>query len=365
MIKDKYLKIKLMQYFLSLNWYPQLEVDIVYNEGVSQKPKVVTDIDVLGMAPNTKGMFRPVIGDCKTLKSQSPINRVFWIKGLMSYLSADYGVILLSKQIEGEHKILASELNVSLLSENDFTTFASATTSLEMVNKSAMLILENWDKYFELSNRVSGLSSLVNFCKTGFWNIKDYNAKIRYSIANLREVQKELNPDNCLCNFIFLELASLFSVALNELTIRIFNRYLLPHDKDVLDHELKTLLWGGFENYTFVNNLRKRIITGLMDEDNELSLPEWKGFVNLTRSSLEKPLSTALAAIILKELAFCMLIENQVDNKWNYLETLIKKDSHATRISIQIIDCLFKAAKLHRNFSDSASTILMKLQRTN
>jgi hypothetical protein len=365
MTKDIHLKMKLIQYFLSKNWYPQLEVNVAYKESVSKTTKVITDIDVFAMAPNNKGVFNPVIGDCKTLKNQSAINRVFWIKGLMSYFSADYGVVLLSKQIEGEHQVLASELGVSLLSENDFTAFAIATSSLDDVKKSSIIVSDNWNKYFSISNRFSGLSSLIHFCRTGFWNEKEFSTKLRYSIASLREVHNELNPDNNLCMFIFLELASMFSISLNELAIRIFNKYLLPQDKSVFDQELKMLLWGGFDNYNFFNNLRKRVSVNLNNENTDLSLPEWNMFVNLARASIEKPLSIALAAIILKELAFCFLMEQDSANKWNYLETLVKKDSYALRIAIHIIDYLSKAAQLQHEFSDSPNAILMKLQRMN
>jgi hypothetical protein len=240
-----------------------------------------------------------------------------------------------------------------------------ATSSLEYVKKSAIIVSDNWNKYFSISNRLSGLAPLVHFCRSGFWNEKEFSTKRRYSIAHLREVHNELNPDNNLCMFIFLELASLFSISLNELAIRIFNKYLLPQDKNVFDQELKMLLWGGFDNYNFFNNLRKRVSVNLTNENTDLSLPEWNMFVNLVRASIEKPLSIALAAIILKELAFGFLMEQDPDDKWSYLETLVKKDSYASKISIQIIDYLSKAAQLQRDFSDLPSTILMKLQRVN
>lgn len=68
MMKDRYQKQKLLQYFLSRNWYPQMEVEIFWTESLSAKPKMITDIDVLALAPSQNGVMRPIIGDCKTLK---------------------------------------------------------------------------------------------------------------------------------------------------------------------------------------------------------------------------------------------------------------------------------------------------------
>lgn len=365
MMKDKYQKQKLLQYFLSKDWYPQLEVDVVYNGGTSAKPKLITDIDVLAMAIGQNGILSVVIGDCKTLKNQSPINRAFWIKGVMSLFHSSIGIVLLSKDIEGEHKLLANDIGVDLLSENDFKIYSTATGSPNSVATSAIVNFDSWDKYFDLPNRFPNLQLLYTYCRSGYWNEIDFGVKLRHCIGRLRHVRQELNPDNNMAMFLFLELASLFSISINELAIKIFNKFLWPKDKETLDRELKILLWGGYENYTFWNELRNRLVSSSQNESTDLSLPEWSTFVNLIRTCLERPLSTSATPLILKELAFTFLSDQLViDGNYNYLEVLVRRDPDAARSAVMIIDYLVKCARLPSEFSSVTTSTLMKLQRS-
>lgn len=362
MMNDRLLKHKLLQYFLSKNYYPQLEVEVIHTESIAKKPKIITDIDVMALSPDASGILSPILGDCKTLKGQSPINRVFWLKGLMSYFDAHFGIILLSKKIEGEHQLLSSELNISLFSEDDFKIYSSATSGTSNIKTSSISNIENWDKYFDLPNRLPNLIDLYLYCRVGFWNERDFTYKLRHSLAKLRSVRSEFNPDNNLCTFLFLELASLFSIALNELAIKTFNKFLWPNNKDVFDKELKILLWGSYETYAFVNELRGRLISSPSYENSELSLPEWPMFINLARSCLDRPLSTSLTPIILKELAFCLLTEQESFDKYTFLESLLKKDNYSAKMAIQIIDYLTRSTRIAPEFSEIPIKLLMKLQ---
>ena len=362
-MKDRIQKQKLLQYFLSRLNYPQLEVEVIYAERIAAKPKIITDIDVMAMAADNSGVLTPILGDCKTLKGQSPINRVFWLKGLSSYFGADSGIVLLSKKIENEHQLLSSELGISLLSGDDFNIYSAGTGNLEDVSTSSIIKLENWDKYFDIPNRFSNLNQLYSYCRMGFWNEKDYTLRLRHSLARIRAVKREMNPDNNLCMFLFLELSSQFAIALNELSIKTFYKYLLPENKETFDKELKILLWGGYETYTFVNELRSRLVSSSTNDSNELSLPEWESFVNLVRSCLDKPLSTALTPIILKELAFSYLEEQESLVKYRFLERLLKNDPYASKMAIQILDYLTKGSKIPQDFSRIPNSMLMKLQR--
>lgn len=368
MIKDRYQKEKMLQYFLTRGWYPQLEVDIYYSEGPSSKPKAITDIDVLAMSTTPDGTFSPIIGDCKTLKNQSPINRAFWIKGLMSYMNANSGIILLSKSIESEHKLLSNSMNVHLLSDEDFKVFASATATAEPETKPALSDIENWDRYFLIPNTFPALLPLFKYCKSDFWNEREANIRLRHSIAKLQGVRHELNPSNDINMFLFLELCSLFAIALNEICISTFNKYLWPKDKSSLDTELKVLLWGGYENYQFLNQLRTKLITKQSAEPTEpteqLSLPEWPTFVQLVRACLDSPMDTSIVPLIIKELAFQYLIQQvSISNPKEYLGKMLKSHPQSSKFAVLIIEYLTKAARLPRDFSDYATSQIMKLQR--
>ena len=177
-----------------------------------------------------------------------------------------------------------------------------------------------------------------------------------------------MNPDIPANMFLFLELASLFAISLNELSIRVFNKYLQPTDKSKFDKDLKILIWGGYENYSFWNDIRSKLLNVDKNESPEdLSLPEWLSFVQLMRSCLDNPLSTAAVPLMIKEVAFQQLLlqvqEQRSIDDYDYLTRLAIKDPNATKYAILIIEYLAKASKLPKEFYNLPINMLMKSQR--
>lgn len=370
MLEDRYQKRKLLKYFLDRGWYPQLEVNVAYRVSMNDKPKIITDIDVFALSVSNQGSFQPILGDCKTLGKQSPINRVLWLKGLMSLFKSDYGIILLSKKIDDDHKLLASELGVSLLSDDDFQSFSNATANESSYGYSALENIDLWDKYFSISSNYKDLSIALQYCQTEFWNKDDYSVKLRNSFNCLRAIKKYVNPDNKVHIFLVLEIASLFSIAISDLTIKIFNTVLHKDNKGDFSEELKVLVWGGYEKYNYYKKVMYMLQSKLSSEEkhltnhNDLSFHEWSSFVQLIRSCIDKPFSTTLTPLIIKELAFSYLDENsRIYEDNSYIKLLIKKDSYAVKNAIMIIDYLVKALSIPKEFSDINTNLLMQLQR--
>lgn len=361
-IKDRNLKLKLVKYFVLRRWYPQMEVDILLREGISTTKKVITDIDVMGLCTSPFANLIPVLGDCKTLKSQSPINRALWMKGLMDLTGAMSGIIILEKKIEGDHKLTANDLNVTLLSDKDFDMYSRSTANYLEDIKSALCIGENWDKYFEIKYKFPNLESIVSYAKSGFWNEKSGSVRIRHLISHLKSVRNEFNPENQLHISVFLDIASLFAIALNEVICNIFNQYLLPNSKEQLEKELRVIIWGGLENYNYWNQLRKKVIKNDNFENTELSLPEWNIFLQLVRSCLDNPYETSITPLLIKEIAFEYITEDDIRKELTYSRKLAIANSHASRYAILIIDYLCKAIKLPPEFNQIITSRLMKIQ---
>ena len=364
MMKDRFQKQKLIQYFLSRQWYPQMEVEIYWPENSDEKHKMITDIDVLGLAPKQNGKTGLVIGDCKTLKSQSPVNRAFWLKGLMEYLNAEYGIVLLSKRIDHEHKLLANSLDISLLSEDDFKLYSSATLSRPSLD-AELCDLNRWDKYFSLYTFFPALSPLLDYCRKDFWNERDSTVQIRHSIAKLQNARTEMNPQKGECCFLFLEACSMFSAALCDICINTFEKFLWQKDKESFERDLRMQLWGGFETYQFWDQLRRRLLSkNPNDSVAPLTLPEWASFIQLVRSCMDSPLELSIASIILKELGFHYLQDQiSIDNYSPYLKEIIKAHPYAAKCSVLQIDYIVKATKMPMEFSDSLIGDIMKIQR--
>lgn len=190
-----------------------MEAEVFFTEGVSAQRKVVTDLDTVALIPSDFGELTFLIGDCKTLKNQSPISRSFWLKGLMGLLNAERGIVLLNKEVERDHKQLSSNLNISLLSEDDFDIYSNKTSLHLGPLNSAICNGDTWDKYFLLYKKFPDLEKALRFVKNDFWNIEDDKLKLRKTLFTIREIRRELNPERPEHIALLVDLISLFTIS--------------------------------------------------------------------------------------------------------------------------------------------------------
>jgi hypothetical protein len=357
MIKDRILKLKLLKYFLGRFWYSQLEVDILAKERISQSRKIVTDIDVLAIYPDIIGNFNMVLGDCKTLKSQSPISRALWMKGLMVYMNASKGFIILQKDIEKDHQLTSAILDIQLLSETDFDVYARHNVNQSLSFNSALADMDNWDILFDVPNKFPALRSLHEYSKSDFWNEPESSNRLRHSLLALKKVRKEINPTNKLHLAIVLNHISLVAVAVNDIIIKIFNRYLLPDTKQELDDDLKVLIWGGIENYNYLNDLRKKF-SGQTGVENDLSLPRWNHFLEFIRSWVENPLAFNFVPLFIKENGFAFLSENKL---FDYAEIIAAKNPFIVSYAIKITEYVVQSCDMQNELVNIFSNKFLKL----
>lgn len=338
-----------------------MEAEVYSNNGLAGANAVITDIDVLALVPNPYSKMEMILGDCKTLKSQSPITRVFWMSGLINWMDASKGFVLLSKEIKQvDHKLVASQINVNLLSEKDFEIYARATSSNYQIVESATLSIDVWDNYYGLAKRFPNLKPFIDYVKNGFWNTKDFRAQLRHSLLKLRELKSELNPVYDIQVALFADMIALFSIALSHAVIEIFNQYLMPESKELLSQDLKVVVWGGSENYTYYNSLYTYV---KHSNEADLTLPEWDTFVQLVRQCLEKPFSVSNVALIMREVAFeFMNPPSPEQGKWSYSSTLAKKDLQAAKFALLITEYICKATKVPSDIKEILVNRLMKIQ---
>lgn len=348
MIQDRALKIKLLSFYIRKFWYPQLEVDILSKQRLSSNRKLITDIDVLALFPDVSGRFSLMLGDCKTLKGTSPISRTLWMKGLMEYLSAQKAIVLLSKKVEKEHQLTATHLGVQLLSDSDFDVYSRHTADFSHNISSALADGENWDKFFQIKVQFPSLEPLFTFSKTNFWNEQSSHNKLRAGLFILNKSKGELNPDNNLHLAITLNHFSLIAIALNDIIADTFNRYLVSNSKEELDKDLKVIIWGGIENYDYLNGLRHKFANSQIGE-NDLTLPNWDEFIEFIRLGLEHPLGFNLLPLYLKEQAFAYLSD---DAALNYAKILLDKERYLSVFALRLSEYLVRASKLPPEFAE-------------
>ena len=357
MIKDRALKFKLLKYFVSRKWYPQVEVQVFNREGASSTPKLITDVDVLALYPDIDGYLTPFLGDCKTLKGQSPIARALWLRGLMDFSGGKKGIVLLERPIENDHKLAATEMGVSLLSNIEFDTYAKCTSSAFASINSALCVPEAWEEYFNLFKNFPKLKPIQNLGNNDFWSYDSPSVRLRQTITTLRSCKPELNPAHATHIAVVADICSFFAVAFNMVVCKIFYQYLHPSNKEQLDRGLKAILWGGNENYNFYNRLRQKVVGA---EGEDLALPCWNTYMELVRTCLERPIATSICPNILKELAF----EQFIGAEWSstYIEELIRSDPYAFTFSLRIVDYVCKAAALPPEFQKTIEELLIAHQ---
>ncbi|MEA4897554.1 MAG: hypothetical protein VB115_04830 [Christensenellaceae bacterium] len=361
MMKDRGLKSALLSYFVHNGWYPQLEVDVKTNDGASKIDKFITDIDVLALVPSVNGVLVPLLGDCKTLRNQSPSNRVLWMRGLMEYWSAERGIIILDKSIEPDHKQFADKLGVTLLSSDDFSRYSKSMRVGIDDKQYSVSDIEIWESYFESLLKYPQISSVVKFVKFGFWNEDSAAKRLRALLYEVRTIKNELNPSNYIHLALLCDLVSLFAVSINGIVMQMFNRYTFSDNKDAFVAELKMVIWGGHDNYRFLNEIRAKYSTN----ESELSLPEWDRFIYLIRNCLESPRSTMYSPLLIKELAFVVLGRRTIDiqeigNSQLYVGTT---DPYAIKSSALYVEYFCKACKLPPEFLDCIVSSLLRIGR--
>ena len=290
-MKDAQQKDLLYRHFRAQGWFALLEVPVKHRAGLDGKPKLVTDVDVLGLRASPSLRWRRILGDCKTKKSESPVNRVLWIRGLMEQFGADEGIVVLSRPqgIEPDHKLLAADQGVTLLNERDFDAydkamlFPSGSGSFNEGTNDLLAVRE-------AGNRFRGLQPILSFTAEQAWNRDEYTSLLRSSIARLTEARGEVDPQRNEHMAVVLEAAAVFSVGLAEAIGKVFHRHLAPNEPSILNAALLPLIWGSADTYASVTRFRERLLAARgIDASEPLTLPNWPAFIELVRRMLEAP----------------------------------------------------------------------------
>src|SRR5262245_9624408 len=118
-MKDAELKEMLFQHHWSQRHFAQPEVEVYSPGGGDDGNRLITDVDVLALRPHPDLYFERLLGDCKTLRQMSPVNRALWLRGLMHFLGARSGIVLLKAEggIESDHRLAAQRIGVQLFTQ--------------------------------------------------------------------------------------------------------------------------------------------------------------------------------------------------------------------------------------------------------
>ena len=294
MIKDRQQKEMLYRHFRAQGWMAQLEVPIVTARGVSKTAPPVTDVDVLGFRPSPELKWQLVIGDCKTRRRESPVNRVLWVRGLQEAMGAASSIVVLQREqgaeIERDHKLFADRLDVLLIQEDEFGVYdravlypAGSASSGESIDALDALRVEIGAKF-------PALREFVQWVMCDAWAIADHAIVLRRLLGRVRDVRGEFDPRRDDHFALILEVAAGLAIPFATLVGQVFRGYLKPDQRGTLEEAVRVIVWGGREQYEFYNVLRRQVLAARKGEAPEtLALPAWDQFLELLRAYLEAP----------------------------------------------------------------------------
>jgi hypothetical protein len=366
MIKDRALKATALQYLVSKRAFPQLEVivspQLATGSGGSRKAPPLTDVDVLGLIPDDFEAYRSILIDCRTLKSQSPIARALWLRGLMDELNAKRGLcVLRGEKVEPDHRIAAARLEVLLVTEEEFERYVDATGGKASGVPAHSASIDLWDAFLEIRSRYASLADAVEFSTSYFWRPTTAASAARRTLTVLRRLRGELDPAKPHHVTIVANMAALFLISMAAVVMNVFTSYLQPKVMHDLSDALLMILYGGKETYDSLNAMRRLIKTGSdSDHPEDLSLPEWDRFVQFVRETLESPIELSRAPLILREVAWAQMSSTP---DYGFASTLAAESPRGAKYALLGTEYLCRATKLPPEFGAQIADRLLAIQK--
>jgi len=349
MLKDRAQKATALSLCVSKRWLPQMEVEIEPSLRMEKSKFLLTDIDVLAVAPSAIGGHVRMIFDCKSGAKESAIGRAFWLRGVMTKASATHGFVVLNQKvaIEHDHRISASDLAVSLLHETEFEDLAQCMGGSTVHTNAATSNIDAWDQFFSIRSKFPNTAQYVDFARSAFWMIKDPGEQCRKTVARLRAIGAELDPAKPEHLALFGDSLCLFLLALSELANRLFLVLLRPGSRDEFSSSLLALLYGGYENLEAAQKIR-RLTSGVMSEDAVSIFPELNKFEQLVREILQAPQQALPASLLAREMSLSVLTGAGITD----LQTLVASESpYAPKFLLMASEYLQRAARLPPEFA--------------
>ena len=361
MIQDRAQKAQALSYVVSKRWFPQLEVNVLPKVATAPANRPLTDIDVLSLIPDEFDGFRSLLIDCKTKKSESPISRALWQRGLMDQLNATRGICIFKKnRIEPDHKHTAANLGVMLLTEREFEIYAKATTTQRFRTPAHVANIDLWQRFQDIPQQYNTLLPAIQYSMSGHWMNRSDSEACRKSLTCVTRLSRELDPAKPQHMAVVADLISLFMQSLAKITVQVFASYLQPNFRNELSDALLVLLYGGRDAYDRLNKLQKLVRTNDAESSRELALPEWDVFLQLARHCLDAPAEVSKCPLLLREMAWGYLSES---DDWQFLKTLAAESPYAAKLSLLGAEYVCRASKLPPEFGARFSALLLAVQQ--
>lgn len=360
MLKDRAQKALALKLSISKRWLPQLEIEIEAETRLAKQKNMLTDIDVLAVAPGAISGSSRVIFDCKSGARESAIGRAFWLYGVMKKSSAEHGFIILNQKVKitHDHRISASDFGVSLVHENELEGLAQCLGGTTDVKGALTSDIDIWDKFLAIAAKYPATKEYFDFSRSRFWMVKDAGERCRKTVARLRSIKYELDPSKAEHLAIFGDALCLFLLTLSEMAGRLYLILVRPSSKEEFSASLLALLYGGYENLEAAQKIRRATVGNNGAVDSISIFPEIEKFEQLIREILQAPSQAHAASLLAREMAFTALAETGASTLQEQLAT---EASYATKFVLLASEYLALATRLPNEFKEYFSQSALNL----
>ncbi len=217
-------------------------------------PFELTDIDVLGIKVSADLQTEYTVVDCTTRSRVSPINRAFWLRGVMDYFGARQGYLVLTAKVPLAQRVVAERLSVTFL---DDETLRRLETTLPSLPSDTRIGDREAETYLQRNLRSVGaqLHPMLTFKEHEFW-MNPAGRNVLRSISVVKRAATALNPEQKFHRALFLDVLGLFCLSLLQICGRMFRAN--PGD---FQEALRLALFGGPEGIrtreSFLKHLEK------------------------------------------------------------------------------------------------------------
>lgn len=337
----------MVKLFWFWDYVPDIDVKL-FNSTATAKTKIeLTDIDVLGFKIGPELRPQKIAADCKTVKKMSPINRAFWLSGVMGTLDISRGFVVLSRTIEVDHKLAGQQLGITLLSEDDFTVLEKSLLPAYFPHQLNLFKADVWQKFFVEAQEQGQISRLWEYRRNRFWQDTPQHG-LRNTLMELRSHRRVFDQKNRIHTAVFLDVVTAFSIALSQMLTELFQVYLHPETKDELDQRMKAYVYGGRGTYETLNNLALRVAqlrsqlsqgsaphVEAPSTKDALALPEWELFMQLFRTALDAPSHFFVVPKVLRYVLFEKLLPPASDV--DIVDAIPNVSSHSIKFALDLL----------------------------
>lgn len=243
--KDFEQKVRMQKILWNMGNWSRIEIPIVIyeddNKNRTLQKHYLTDIDVYGEIIQSDFSLKKSIGDCKSGKNVKIFERVFWLKGVKEYLSAEQAY-LVKKNISSKAKIFLPKVDIVGIDSDTLTEF-------EKIYHTSDLNLFNYDYYKAKVEIIMQLNEefkkIFDYMNSRYW-FTDLNISMRVLMTMLKknDFYTKFDKKNKIHKFLILEICIMLTRSIIDCC-----KYALSRDVINLDVSVIEYIHGGVDGY--------------------------------------------------------------------------------------------------------------------